>query len=165
MPQDLNKKKLQKINRDPVARLDRLSQRYIEGEKSALIEAIQLCGEKKIVMPEWVVNEFIKAIDRWTNFDVKTLDEAFDLNLSKGKHLGALKTKKKKMWMAYLIVKALSGIGKPIDEALEIASEKLKIGKTLTSEYYYEANKITGRKPPLIKDILRLYPSHRKQIK
>lgn len=118
--------------------LEEYRTQFESGDKNALIRAIRSCGREQVVMPDWLVNAFFQATNRWYSLEVKTLDEAFGLEWPKGKRFDAARNKRKYSLAAHYRVKELHSMGKAIDEQLFIeVADELGIGKTKVSEYYY----------------------------
>ncbi len=69
-----------------LANLNYLKHEYEVGDKAKLLEAVELCGMYKLIMPEWVVYEFTMSHRKWRKLEVKTLDQAFEVTKPKGYH-------------------------------------------------------------------------------
>lgn len=77
------------------AELTALESDYIDNNNpEAYLEALFLCSKFKHPFPIWMVHQLHIGLDRYFNFDVKTLDEAFGVS-RKGMHLSAHKEYKK----------------------------------------------------------------------
>ena len=120
--------------------LDELKRLYDEGDKSRLLAAIRFCGKYKLIMPDWVVNEFRTGTDPWFKYEVKELGEALGVG-RKGVHLAAEKKKHKLKYKVYnkITDAKFADKKKPIEELFVEIGKELHLGKTLVSEYYYEA--------------------------
>jgi hypothetical protein len=80
-------------------------------------------------------------MNRWYCLDVKTLDEAFGVRYQKGKHLAALRKKRRLDMLVFMDIQTLHRQGRPINKTLfaEIA-RKHGIGRTLCETYYRDVN-------------------------
>lgn len=125
--------------------LEEMRQQFYAGDRSRLIAAIRYCGRYKLVMPEWVVDEFHKGTNDWFAYRVKEIGESLDLTWKEtygSRHINALKKRRSLKHTVYFRVRELhaDGMGLPIsDEVFDIVGKELNIGKTLASEYYYAA--------------------------
>lgn len=118
--------------------LDYMEMRYRESDASKLISAVIYCGEHKVIMPEWVVQELRAKTEPWFKHDVKDLGEALGVQLPKGAHLNKLKQRARYQGVVYTRVVYAQRCGKALHNDLfdEIGSA-LGIGKTRAAEYYY----------------------------
>jgi len=73
------------------AHLDYLKGEYEAGDKASLLQAVEYCGMYKLIMPEWVVYAFTMSHRKWQRLEVKTLDQAFEVEKPKGYRLHAQK--------------------------------------------------------------------------
>jgi len=119
--------------------LDELKRLYDAGDKSRLLAAIRHCGENKLVMPDWVVDEFRDGTDKWFRHEVRELGEALGVQ-RKGVNLNAADKQRRLKYQVYNRIEDARRSGEKLDEYLfQKVGESLHIGKTLTSEYYYIA--------------------------
>jgi AraC-like DNA-binding protein len=65
--------------------LKRYHERFDQGNKLALLEAVDLCGRAGL-LPLWVRNAFGDAWSAYRRYQVPTLDQAFGVQRPKGKH-------------------------------------------------------------------------------
>jgi hypothetical protein len=118
-----------------------LRKRFENGDKNALIQAIRFFFNEKIVAPEWVVDAFFEAMNKWLSMEVKELGAAFGLTWPKGRSVAAAKKQRKVMFAVYLsIIKASEN--RAIDDGLfEEIGKRFSLGKTLVKKYYALAKK------------------------
>lgn len=121
-----------------------LQRQYEQGDGNALIRAIRFCGHYELVMPEWVVQAFHTATNRWYRLEVKELGDAFDLAWPKGKHLKAARKRRENRLKVYFRVKELSEQGESIgDELFERVASEYNLNKSLAAELYYQAKRMS----------------------
>jgi len=123
-------------------RVDECHTRFEMGDQYALMTALRICACHTLAWPEWVAEAYIRGYDTVNNRRAKSWDEVFGSPLPKGAQLAAQRKKRKLMFAVHNAVTAEMARhpNRPIDEALftEIGLP-FNIGKTLTSEYYYDA--------------------------
>lgn len=129
--------------------LEKYKSAYEQGDQFSLMTAIRECADNKLPLPDWAAKAFIEAYDTVNNAMSKSnsWDEVFGLPYSKHTRLPALQKKIKNIYSVWLDIKKAKAINPstPIDAALfESVGKKYNIGKTLASDYYYEAVKIIG---------------------
>jgi hypothetical protein len=117
-------------------------QRRLEaGEAWALLDAVDLCARSGTPMPVWLVDAFGDRYMKWHLYQVRTLDEAFEVaGNRKGMQIEA---RAHREWLKPRIVfevfRLHDGEGMPFDDALfERAGQTLGIGKTVAKEIYYD---------------------------
>jgi hypothetical protein len=127
-----------------VAYLEGLHTNFNAGDKNALFQAIRECGRQNIPMPEWTVNAFFAATNRWYRMDVKTLDDAFGIEWPKGKRFDAAKRNQNLSYAVYRRCFELSNPELPPEtrrrrdnQLFEDVGKEFGIGKTLASRYFY----------------------------
>jgi hypothetical protein len=125
------------------------------GDRTALLKAIAHCGRQARVMPEWVVAGYCSAMNQWWSYRVATLDEAFGVSLPKGKHIAALRKRRRLEWRVYSRVMQLQAGGRSLNKALfaEVGAE-YAIGKTLAEEYYAHAKESIASAPAAVGQLL-----------
>jgi len=64
--------------------------RYERGDRTALLQALDLCLDCFHGSPNWVADATMDAIRRWLAYEAATLDEAFGVKRS-GKHINSLR--------------------------------------------------------------------------
>ena len=113
---------------------------FQQGHKEALIKAMRLCLQNRLVAPQWIVAAFFDATDKWETGEVKDLGEAFGLAWPKGKHLGAKRKQQQKMVDVYFVVLRRSEAGEAIDDELfHDVGKQFGINSTLAKKYYAAA--------------------------
>lgn len=123
-------------------------EKLYESDPYYLMVAIRVCACSRLVMPEWVLKGYIKAYDTVNNNQARSWDTVFGSPFPKGKSLAAARKKRMtqtSVWNEITLILKLES-DTPIDEALfERVGKKFNIGKTLTSEYYYEVKRYYDR--------------------
>lgn len=119
-------------------------QRFEQGDRMALLAAVRICANDGLPLPAWASKAYISAFDAVLNCRAASWDEAFGRPFKKGKHLHALRkrrTMRPKVWLA--VRHAHEHDGANIDESLfEKIGKALHLGKTQTSDLYYEAERV-----------------------
>jgi len=135
------------------AYLEEMRAYFNGGDRHELFRAIRFCGEQGIPMPDWVVEAFAKAMNKWYSMRAKTLDEAFSVKFPKGKHLAAAKKQRKLKFAVYHEVMKAKRQQRAVDEKLyEEIGKKLGLGKTRVGDYYRAARYVVER--PTVMDKL-----------
>jgi hypothetical protein len=65
--------------------LKRCHERFDQGDKLAVLDAIDLCGRAGL-LPLWVRNAFCNAFSAYQRYEAATLDQAFGVERPKGEH-------------------------------------------------------------------------------
>ncbi|MBS3955043.1 MAG: hypothetical protein KGZ88_18980 [Methylomicrobium sp.] len=125
------------------SKLDWLKSEFENGDKSALLDAVDWCAAWRLVMPDWVANNFMHQHRRWQQFKVKTLDEAFDVQKPKGFHLNKHKQEVDKTFDVYLAILEAERRGLPIsnDGAISEVCQKFGINEQMAWDMYRETRK------------------------
>ena len=120
--------------------LDILENEYKQGNVNSLFMAIIVCLRNDVIAPVWVGDSFLRSLMKWQSYQVKTLDEAFNIRFPKGKRLRDQHKKKVLSGAVFCQVKRLHVVeGNAIDDQLfDKIGEELGIGKTVAKNYYYE---------------------------
>ncbi len=124
--------------------LDDLHSQYKQGDRFALMQAINLCAKGRLVMPTWVTVAYGEAFDAIENHKSKNWNDVLGDPLPKGANLAALRRKHTLQWRVYSEVVDLihRNPSRPIDASLfEEAGEKFGIKKTLAEKYCRDAEK------------------------
>lgn len=130
---------------------------YREGDGNWLLEAVRLCEKFDVAMPPLVAEEFIRSLQRYRDWDVKTLDEAFSVsrpikNQKQPAMNGLLsrdvmaQTKPDKVWLA-VKNRGYRATGKRVAIDLELFEEigrPLAISASTARNYYRIAKKVLG---------------------
>lgn len=128
--------------------LDGCRDEFEKGNKWALMQALSVCSKEHIPLPGWAAQAFIDAVELARIGRVRTWDELFGKTFPDGQHLNAYNKRQEKLWPVYYHIRALTELNPDtaVDAGLfEAAGKKFGIGKTLASEYYYEAKRILKR--------------------
>lgn len=124
--------------------LDDLHIQYKQGDKFALMQAINRCARGRLVMPTWVAVAYGEAFDAIATHKSKNWNEVLGDPLPKGANLAALRRKQTLQWRVYNEVVDLihRNPSRAIDASLfEEAGEKFGIKKTLAEKYCRNAEK------------------------
>ena len=122
--------------------LDDLCDRFDSGDNVAALQALRACGQYGVAMPDWLVDALFRATNQWFSLRVRTLDEAFGVELPKGKHLDRLRERQKLRVEVFNRIEALRNEGCSVSEALfDIVGREFGIRKTKCGELYYECRK------------------------
>ena len=119
---------------------------FEDGEKYALLEALKLsCELKQSLIPHWVAHGVHEAVSNWSELEVKTLDDAFDVK-RKGFRLKDRRAKEYLMPKVYQRVRILHKDGNSItDDLFGVVGEELGISERTASNYYYEYKKLIDK--------------------
>lgn len=111
---------------------------YEKGDKSALLEAIEHCAMCRLVMPDWVVSDYVFAFRSWSRLKVKTLDDAFGVAKPKGFRIEVAKEEMYTATAVYMEIIRLERQGFPIhqDGAIAEVCEKFHINRDKAWKYY-----------------------------
>lgn len=138
---------------DAQTALDECRRLYDGGDPFALFEAIRICFARQMAAPEWIVDAFTGATDRWYALDATSLDEAFGVAYQKGTNFNALKKRRSLTLAVYRKVTEASKQGRSIDDGLfEDVGVALGLGRTQVKNYYREAR--TALKNPVAAQML-----------
>lgn len=105
-----------------------------------VLEALEWYGRARRVAPTWLVEAFANRLARYTVFEVRSLDEAFDAKRTKGLKLIAARQKLLLKNAAHDLFKQVraSGDVKSAEEADLTVAKQLNISAALVKEYRLE---------------------------
>ena len=111
---------------------------YRAGDNQVLLDAINICARHQLPMPEWVAAGWKQSYTKWKHYEVKTLDNAFNVE-RRGKHLSALrKHSRLKSAIPYAIFKEIEA-GKATDEELfDAVGKRFGIGGPTARDIFYK---------------------------
>jgi hypothetical protein len=120
--------------------------RIEDGDGFEVLACIRRCVTSGLIAPKWLGMEFNKRYDTVLNCRAKSWDDAiaFGMPYKKGTNISALRKKRILSFAVYNEIRSRLRLNSniPIDEGLfESVGKKFNLGKTLTSEYYYEQKK------------------------
>lgn len=113
----------------------------IEADGMAVLEAVALCLNMKIVLPPWLQKAFCDRLASFQMHETATLDEAFDVSPMTRRTRDSLKSRRELIpKVSEYLVNAIErdpnrGVG---GDLFAEAAEALGIGKSLCEELYYE---------------------------
>lgn len=118
--------------------LDELKGFYDKTENGYFVlVALSFCIQNGILIPDWAGWAFHKHWYRWIRYEVRTLDEAFNCQWPKGKHLDAARRKRELSLFVHERIKELNRQGQPIDQDLfEQVGKEFEISRERVREYY-----------------------------
>lgn len=123
--------------------MSHLKERFDGGEQWALMQAIEVCARKRWTLPDWAALAYISAFEKIQSAEAETWDEVFGRACKeKYTHFNALSKRKKLSWQVYMYAQELLEVEPKTridNEFFERVGQKFNIGRTLASEYYYEA--------------------------
>jgi hypothetical protein len=122
--------------------IDECRKLFEAGDPKALLEAIDFCARSGSAMPLWLAEAFCARFDKWSRYEVKTLDQAFGVE-RKGERIS---NRKHREWLKPRVAWEVSRLHRqeklPIDEALfERVGEILKIPMGTARDIYYKDNR------------------------
>jgi hypothetical protein len=122
--------------------LDQCRVEFEAGNKWCLMQALMVCAQEKRVMPPWAAIAYKQAYDTMRNAEAKSWDEVFGRVYPKGTNFSALKKMRKLKWDLFFHVRELLKSENPPalnNDLFEKVGAEFHIGRSLASEYYYEA--------------------------
>ena len=136
--------------------LSKFHERMQEGDKFAILEAIQFCCGAQIPVPEYFAEIFSQAIESVKDLETDSLDQAFGF---KPIPHGASKKKKKMLrlpvYYACILANRVHGAPlsrkSPSKNAFEYAAEEFEVSSREAETYYNEINQLL----PSFKDQLQ----------
>jgi hypothetical protein len=115
---------------------------FENGNNEALLEAMAFCGRRRIVQPDWIVDAFAERWKKWTEFQVRTADEAFGLSRPKGQKLSWLRLQHKLKYEVLLDIADAQAHRRPVNHDLyEEIGERYGVSATTVDKLYREARK------------------------
>ena len=127
--------------------LEILYSEYAKGDQLALMKAIKTCAYHGLIMPQWIADSFIPAIDKVLNFESTSWDEVLGEPFPKNTQINARKKKERLKFKVFEEARniLMNDHTQPIDASLfEKTGKNFGIAKTLAEEYCREVEKITG---------------------
>lgn len=120
--------------------IDDCRRRFEKGDKTALLDAVDLCARSGTVMPVWLAEAYCAGYVAWATYKVRSLDEAFDV-VRKGRRLPDLQKSYALKAVVVIEVDNLRRENVPLDEGLFAAvGEKLNVPMGQVRALYYEDN-------------------------
>lgn len=125
--------------------LDACKEEYDIGNKWALMQTIYVCAIESRPLPIWATQAYETAYNAARTGKAKSWDDVFGKPYPPGTHLNKVAKRDEILWPLYQRVQEIISTSpeRPIDVSLfEEVAKEFYIGKTLASEYYYEAKRI-----------------------
>jgi hypothetical protein len=141
--------------------LEQLRQRYLNGDKSALLEALYLCVCIEVLEPPWWLKaEFYEAYNTVHGAKARSWDDVFGKPWSKGARLPDMRRRGELAPHVFMTAMRLhTDHGLPIDDGLfERTGELVGCGARQAKELYYKIDKREPIRNYLIR-MLRSLPS------
>lgn len=114
--------------------------RFEAGDKTALLDAIDLCARSGTVMPVWLAEAYGAGYTAWATYKVRSLDQAFGVE-RKGKRITDLQRREALKAIVVIEVDKLRQENTPTGEGLfEKVSKKLKIPTGQVRAIYYDSS-------------------------
>lgn len=105
------------------------------------MSAIAICAKHSIPVPDWAAEIYLDGFNKIDHLIEKSWDDVFARPIKKGGNRNAQRKKHITKYAVWSFVYTCRLKGESVDsELFEKAAKQFKIGKTLASEYYYEAN-------------------------
>jgi hypothetical protein len=115
--------------------LEILKQKFEEGNKAFLLEAMHRCLLMRKPLPEWLRVAFIRAYESAAAFEIRSWDEAFGPPQEKGTHLETRRQHAKLQFPVAFHVHRMRATGRPVDKGMfEDIAEELKKDKELKED-------------------------------
>ena len=113
--------------------------RFEAGDKDAVFTALHSCACSNLPMPDWLAGAYATGFHKWVNYRAKSLDEAFDVEIPKGKHLNALRKNRKLRVAVPLAVDKARNEGNAIQQGLfEKIGKEFGISGSSAKNLYYK---------------------------
>ena len=120
--------------------LDRLQRTVAQSKKGFdVLAAVRVCANCDLVMPDWLVREFITRYISVLSCSVKSWDDAFGRPYPKGRHIAALRKALRHRAGVFVDVIDMVKRGRKINKELFKEVGKARgLGATLAEKLYYE---------------------------
>lgn len=119
---------------------------FNSGNKWALMNALMACAHSRAPMPGWASKAYLAAFEACRTAKVKSWDDVFGEPWPKGTSRTATHRRLTTMWPLFHEInkRKIGNPALPIGVALfEEVGQQFGIGKTLASEFYYEAKRLS----------------------
>jgi hypothetical protein len=111
------------------------------GDPKALLEAIDFCARSGSAMPLWLGEAFCACFDKWSRYEVKTLDQAFGVERKRERIFNRKLRLSLQPRVARAVIRLHRHENLPIDEALfERIGKMFKISMGKARSIYYNDN-------------------------
>ncbi len=127
--------------------VQRCQERYLTGDKGAVLDAIAACALDDLVLPDWLARAFLTAYRKVAHYQSKDWNGVFGPAHKKGTNLNA-KQKRRELAPA-LLNRAIELVKRDPSTAIdndfyEQLGKEFNIGKSLAQEYIAWWSKVTG---------------------
>jgi hypothetical protein len=113
------------------------------GEGYWIVEALYAAvvfAHYQLPLPAWLVPHLAEKLNRYTGFEVRTLDEAFGVS-RKGMNLAAARRTLENIDEATFALAQLAGAGLPVNEELfEAVGEKYGVGRSTMVDWWTQSD-------------------------
>lgn len=123
---------------------------YESGDNFALLEAVEICALSDLKLPEWVADGYIDTFQKVKQVEVKSLDDAFNFHLPKGKHIDSYKARKQLNLPVFVACLEANRIGLPLtrrsrkESAFDLVGKQFDISAGLAEKIYQEVKLMLG---------------------
>ena len=111
------------------------------GDRRVIFYALARCAKHGLAMPDWLAEEYLRGIQKWHDFEGRTLDESFDCERQKGLRVRAERSYRQHGKAVFdEIFRLTVECGHPMSgETFELAAGNLNRGfeKTTCSGMFY----------------------------
>ena len=129
----------------------KLRPRFEGGDNRALLEAVDICARARIPMAAWVAEAFSSRFAAWRRFDIRTLDDAFQVSRRKNTRLDDRARQEQLKWDVLNRVCALRKEGHPLDvELFETVGSEFGMSGSWANKIYYQGENREDREYALM---------------
>ncbi|UYG08376.1 hypothetical protein [Halomonas sp. M4R1S46] len=114
-----------------------LRERYERGDSLALLKAVERCAVIGLPFPTWCREAYLKSWRKASQYECRTLDEAFDYDM-KGINLARARERFLLSVKVASEVRRMLNSGNTVEKALGVVAEQNDISFSRAREWYYE---------------------------
>jgi hypothetical protein len=130
--------------------LEQKQKDYDGGDNFALLEAVEICALSDIKLPEWAADGYIETFQKIKQLDIRSLDDAFNFHLPKGKHIDSHKSRKRLNLPVFVACLEANKDGLPLtrksrkESAFDLVGRQFNISAGLAEKIYQEVKLMLG---------------------
>ncbi len=130
--------------------LEKKRKSYESGDNFSLLEAVEICALSDLKLPEWVANGYIETFQKLKKLDIRSLDDAFNFHLPKGKHMDSYINRKQLNLPVFLACVEANGNGFPLtrrsrkESAFDLVGRQFNISAGQTEDIYIKVKRMFG---------------------
>jgi hypothetical protein len=130
--------------------LEDAQQKFLEGDRSALMTALIACSLWQKVIPDWVADELLTLDSKIADCQIKDMNEFFSFKSEHGGKLGAYRkiAQNEQNVVNALFHHRANGGNFTTDDGIEEVAQKLGLSRRTVQEIYNK-NKVWLKKMPL----------------